>query len=115
MLNCTANTAETRIDAVVSTEHHLRRHGKSLFNLLDAIDDPVGFEAFCDLHGAFGETMPDPDVIEAALREIRRVLEDQRPSALDRIEQDRRLPVPEMTRWHGARLTDLLSMFHYVD
>ena len=97
--------------AVVETEHHLRRHGQSLINLLDTLDDPISLNAFYDLHGTFGDRVPDAAVVETSLREIRKVLADQRPSVLEQIGHKRKLPVSEMTLWHGARITDLLSHF----
>lgn len=112
MLNSNiARSKEALVAAVVETEHHLRRHGQSLINLLETLDDPIGFNAFCDLHGTFGDRVPDADVVETSLREIRKVLADQRPSVLEQIGHERKLPVSEMTLWHGARITDLLGHF----
>lgn len=45
---------EARLGAAYAVEQHLHRHGTSLCDLLDALIDPRGFEAFCDLHAAYG-------------------------------------------------------------
>ncbi|MGK7752277.1 MULTISPECIES: hypothetical protein [unclassified Roseovarius] len=107
----TTDTAEARLGAAYTAEQHLRRHGASLCDLLDALDDPSGFAALCDLHGAFGAPIPNADVVEAALRDIRRILADQPPSSLDRIGHERGLPASGMTLWHGARVSELLARF----
>lgn len=109
----TLDSAEVRLGATYTVEQHLRRHGAGLCDLLDALEDPSGFEAFCDLHGAFGEPFPDPDAVEAALREIHRVLAEQAPSSLDRIGHERGFPASDMTRWHGARVSELLARFRH--
>ncbi|MDG4647264.1 hypothetical protein P6F26_02305 [Roseibacterium sp. SDUM158017] len=116
MLNTTTiDTAEARLGAAYAVEQHLRRHGASLCDLLDALDDPSGFAALCDLHGAFGQPIPDADAVEAALRDIRRILADQAPTSLDRIGHVRGLPASDMTRWHGARVSELLGRFRHAD
>jgi hypothetical protein len=110
MLNSTAlNTSQARFDAVAGAEKHLRRHGAALCDLLDALDDKSGFDALCDLHGALSERFPDADAVEQALRDIRRVLSAQAPSALDRISHERNLPASDMARWHEARDSDLIA------
>lgn len=116
MLNTTTlDTAEARLGAAYAVEQHLRRHGASLCDLLDALDDPSGFAALCDLHGAFGQPIPDTDAIEVAVRDIRRILADQAPTSLDRIGHERGLPASDMTRWHGARVSELLGRFRHAD
>ncbi len=116
MLNTTTlDTAEARLGAAYAVEKHLRRHGASLCDLLDALDDPGGFAALCDLHGAFGQPIPDTDAVEVALREICRILADQTPSSLDRIGHERGLPASDMTLWHGARVSELLARFRHAD
>lgn len=116
MLNTTTlDTAEARLGAAYTVEQHLRRHGASLCDLLDALDDPSGFAALCDLHGAFGQPIPDADAIEVALRDIGRILADQALSSLDRIGHERGLPASDMTLWHGARVSDLLARFRHAD
>ena len=116
MLNTnTLDNAEARLGAAYAAEQHLRRHGASLCGLLDALDDPSGFAALCNLHGAVGQPIPDADAVEAALRDIWRFLADQAPSSLDRIGHERGLPASDMTRWHGARVSDLLARFRHAD
>lgn len=107
----TLDIAEVRLGAACTVEQHLRRHGASLCDLLDALDEPSGFAALCILHGAFGQPIPDTDAVEAALRDIHRVLADQPPSSLDRIGRERGLPASGMTLWHGARVSELLARF----
>lgn len=111
----TLDTAEARLGAAYTAEQHLRRHGASLCDLLDALDDPSGFAALCDLHGAFGQPIPDTEVVEAALCDIRHLLADQSQSSLDRIGHERGLPASDMTRWHGARVSELLALFRHAD
>ena len=116
MLNTTSlDTAEARLGAAYAVEQHLRRHGASLCDLLDALDDPGGFAALCDLHSAFGQPIPDADAVEAALRDIHRVLADQTPSSLDRIGHERGLPASDMTLWHGARVSEFLARFRRAE
>ena len=116
MLNTTTlDTAQARLGVAYAVEQHLRRHGASLCDLLDALDDPSGFAALCDLHSAFGQPIPDTDAVEVALRDIRRILADQAPSSLDRIGHERGLPASDMMRWHGARVSDLLARFRHAD
>lgn len=111
----TLDIAEARLGAAYTAEQHLRRHGASLCDLLDALDDPSGFAALCDLHGAFGQPIPDTDAVEAALRDIHRVLADQTPSSLDRIGHERGLPASDMILWHGARVSELLARFPHAE
>jgi len=116
MLNTTTiDIADARLGAAYMAEQHLRRHGASLCDLLDALDDPSGFAALCDLHSAFGQPFPDADAVEAALRDIRRILADQAPSTLDRIGHERGLPASDMACWHGARVSELLARFRHAD
>ncbi|WP_112323976.1 hypothetical protein [Oceanibium sediminis] len=116
MLNTTTlNTAEAGLGTTYTVEQHLRRHGASLCDLLDALDDPSGFAALCDLHGAFGQPIPNTDIVEAALRDIQRILADQAPSSLNRIGHERGLPASDMTRWHGARISELVARFRHAD
>ncbi|SNT76949.1 hypothetical protein [Paracoccus seriniphilus] len=115
MLNTTnLHAAEARLSAAYAAEQHLRRHGASLCDLLDALDDPSGFAALCDLHGAYGQPIPDTDAVETALRDIQRILAEQTPSSLDRIGHERRLPASDMARWHGARVSELLARFRHA-
>jgi hypothetical protein len=83
-------------------------------DLLDALDDPSGFAALCDLHGAYGQPTPDADKVETALWNIHRVLAEQTPSSLDQIGHERCLPASEMTLWHGARVSELLAQFRHA-
>ena len=102
---------QARYDATADTQKHLRQHGASLCNLLDALENPRGFSALCDLHAAFGQPFPDANTVETALRNIHCVLADLAPSSLDRIGHARNLPASDMARWHGARVSELLARF----
>ncbi|GGH41436.1 hypothetical protein SAMN05444007_1199 [Cribrihabitans marinus] len=116
MLNTSnLDAAEARLGAAYAAEKHLHRHGGSLCDLLDALDDPSGFAALCNMHGVFGQPIPDVDAVEAALRDIHRVLADQRPSSLDRTGHERGLPVSDMMQWHGARVSELLARFRHAE
>lgn len=116
MLNTTTlDTLEARLCSAYEVEQHLRRHGPGLCDLLDTLDDPSGFEALCDLQAAFGQPIPDADAVEAALRDILRILADQTPSSLDRIGHERGLPASDMTRWYGARISELLARFDHAE
>lgn len=115
LVTTTLDTAESRLGAAYTVERHLRRHGASLCDLLDAFMDASGFAALCDLRAAFGQPVPNADAVEAALRDIQSVLADQTPSSLDRIGHDRGLPASDMTRWHGARVSELLAAFRHAD
>ena len=112
MLNTTIHfTSEARSRAADTTAKHLWLHGAGLCDLLEAIDDPRGLSAICNLHGAFGQPFPDTDTVEDALRDIHSVLAEEAPSSLDSIGYERKLPVSDMTRWHGARVSELLALF----
>ena len=112
MLNTDSlNSGEARLGAAYTTENHLRRHGASLCDLLDALEDPSGFAALCDLHSAYGQPIPDVDAVEASLTDIHRILVNQTASSLDRVGYDRGLPASDMARWHGARISELLTRF----
>jgi hypothetical protein len=114
MLSTNYLTEEARLGAAYTTEQHLRRHGASLCDLLDALDDPSGFEALCDLHSAFSHPIPDTEAVEVALADILRILADQPLSSLDRIGYERGMPASDMTRWHGARISELLARFRHA-
>ncbi|MGR3549642.1 hypothetical protein [Pseudooceanicola sp.] len=112
MLNTnTTNISQARFDAVAATERHLRRNGASLCDLLDALDDPAGFEALCRLHSAFSHPFPDADAVEDAVHDITRFLADQSPSSLDRIGFERSFAASDMARWHGARISEIYGRF----
>lgn len=112
MLNTKAiEQAESRFAAARAVEQHLHCHGAGLCNLLDVINDPSGLAAFYDLHDAINAPLPYTDAIEAALKDICRVLADQPQSSLDQLGVDWCLPVSDMNRWHGARASELLARF----
>ncbi|NUH66541.1 hypothetical protein HTT03_14755 [Sulfitobacter sp. S0837] len=115
MLNTnTANISQARYDAVAATQKHLRRNGASLCDLLDALDDPAGFEALCRLHSAFSYPFPDADAVEDAVHDIIRFLADQSPSSLDRIGTERNFAASDMARWHGARISEIYGKFRHA-
>ncbi|UOA30513.1 hypothetical protein DSM110093_00262 [Sulfitobacter sp. DSM 110093] len=110
----TANISQTRYDAVAATERHLRYNGARLCNLLDALDDPAGFEALCRLHSAFSHPFPDADAIEDAVNEITRFLADQSRSSLDKISTERNFAAADMAQWHGARISEIHGKFFHA-
>ena len=115
MLNTnTSNISQARFDAVAETQKHLRRNGASLCDLLDALDDPAGFEALCRLHSAFSHPFPDADAVEDAVHDITRFLADQSPSSLDRIGLERNFAASDMARWHGARISEIHRKFRHA-
>lgn len=118
MQNITTTTdldlEQARHDAVADTQKHLRLHGASLCTLLDALDDPAGFEAFCALNAMIAAPFPDADTVKVTLRDIRRVIAAQSMAALDRIARERNIYASEAAHWHGARLSDLLARFRHV-
>ena len=91
----THNISQARFNETYTTEKYLRYNGASL----------------CDLHGILAPSVPDADAVESALRHIYSVLSRQKPSVLERIGYERRLPASEMPRWHGARFSDILAKF----
>ena len=116
MLNTnTTNISQARFDAVAATERHLRRNGASLCDLLDALDDPAGFEALCRLHSAFSHPFPDADAVENAVHDITRFLADQSPSSLNRIGFERSFAASDMERWHGARISEIHGRFRHAE
>lgn len=106
--------SQARYDAVAATEQHLRRHGAGLCVLLDALDDPAGFEALLRLHAAFSEQFSDAGAVGDALHDIGRFLADQAPSALDSTGRERNFPAPDMARWHGARISELFNRLRHA-
>lgn len=108
------DTDQARYNATADAQSYLRRHGASLCDLLDALDDPTGFSALCDLHAAYSQPFPDPESVETALGAIHRILAGLAQSVLDRIGQARNLPASDMARWHGARVSELLARFHHA-
>lgn len=105
---------QARYNATADARSYLHRHGASLCDLLDALDDPAGFSALCDLHVAFSQPFPDLKAVQSALGSIHRTLAGLAPSALDRIGQARNLPASDMARWHGARVSELLARLLHV-
>lgn len=106
--------SQNRLDAAAATETHLHHHGAGLCDLLDALDaldDKSIRSTLCDLYGAFALPIPDVKAVEAALYGIHRHLMNQAPSKLDRVGYARNLPASDMTRWHGARVSELLARF----
>lgn len=112
MLNTTDLTLNPNRQSDISAAgKHLRDHGSSLCHLLDEFDDPLGIDALCDLHNEFEKPFPQQDIIETALRDIERVLAGQTPSSLDRLGRERNFYASDATRWHGARVGELLAGF----
>lgn len=112
MLNTTPpDTAETRLGTDYVVEQHLHRHGAGSCDLLDALDNPSGFVALCDLYGAFGQPIRNAYTVEGALQAIQCLLADQAPSPLDWISHQRGLPVSDMAWWHDVRVSELLARF----
>ncbi|WP_375176063.1 hypothetical protein [Pseudooceanicola sp.] len=109
--NANANADQAAYDRIRDTETHLRRHGRGLCDLLDALDAPGGFDALCELHGFFGTQHPNADEIAEALAEIERALEAQTASAADRIARDYCFDASSAIRWHGARISELRRRF----
>jgi len=115
MLNTIAcDFDQARYDATFDAQKYLRQHGASLCDLIDALDDADGIDAFCDLNSAFGTAFPDAATIETAQREINRILEDQAPSSLDRLGRERNFYAADAARRHGDRVSELLTRFRIV-
>lgn len=106
--------SQSLYSAVAATEKHLRRNGAGLCDLLDALDDPAGFEALCRLHSALSHPFPEPESVEDAVHDIVRFLTDQSPSSLDRVGHERSFAASDMARWHGARLSELYGRFRHA-
>ncbi len=115
MLN-TFNTeiSETRKDAAAETRKHLLQHGASLSKLLDALDELEGIDALTDLHRMVEEALFDIQGIRQKLHIIHDVLAKQTLSKLDRISYKHCLPASDETRWHGARVGELLARFRHA-
>lgn len=116
MLNTNDLTLNPNLQTGIrAARNHLREHGSSLCHLLDEFDNPLGIDALCDLHNEFEKPAPQQDVIEAALRDIERILARQTPSSLDRLGHDRNFYAADATRWHGARVSELLFKISRID
>lgn len=112
MLNTTTlNIDQARCNAAADTQRFLRRHGAGLCDLLDALSDPIGFAALCDLQEACDQPFPNPETVETALGAIYHALAEEAPSSFDRIGYARNLPASEMAMWHGARISEMLVRF----
>ena len=115
MLNTTSiDLEQARYNAAADTQTYLARHGESLCALIHVLDSDRAFESTCDLYATFGQVFHEPDAMEAALRIIHDMLAEQAPSAIDEIARKRGMPVAELTRWHGARISELLSRFRHA-
>jgi len=97
---------------IADTERHLHRHGAALCVLFGAFDAQSGFNALCDLHGAFGYQHPDAMTIKLALQEIKEALARQTSQAADQVARDRDFDASAALRWHGARISKLHARFH---
>jgi|TARA_R110002073_G_scaffold129935_5_gene276476 hypothetical protein len=107
-------TAATSNDATEAVREHLHHDGTSLCNLLEALDEPCGMDALFDLHGEFSKPFPDASTIETALRAIENLLSSQSPAYLDQLARVLNFHASEATRWHGAKVTDLLFRFRQL-
>jgi hypothetical protein len=111
MLTVIAKTEEAKSGAAYNVERHLRWNGAGLATLLGAFDDQKGFDAFCELVETLSQSNIDADRVETLLRDILFFLSDLRSSEIDHVAYLRRIPAPEMARWHGAKLSELLAGF----
>lgn len=106
--------AQAAYDRIADTQQHLRRHGHALCDLFNVFDAPCGFDALCDLHGAFSRQHPDALTIKMALQEIKEALAQQTSQAADNIARDRDFDASAALRWHGARISELHARFQYA-
>ncbi len=115
MLNSTTIAHDqAAADRIADTEKHLRDHGRSLCDLLDALDTPAGLDALCDLHGILDNQQPDARRVEEALSEIGDALASQTAASIAAIGRERKLDAPLAIRWHGARICELRERFRHA-
>jgi len=112
MLNYKSNlAAKNNEGATEAVRKHLDSNGSSLCNLLEVLDEPYGVDALFDLHGEFCKPFPDDAKVETALQAIKNLLGSQSEEYLDRLARLLNFHASEATRWHGAKISDLLFRF----
>ena len=97
--------------ALEAVRRYLSRDGSSLGFLMDAIDMPSGIDAFIELEAEYRKQDPNPSVIQRELLTIQRLLSDQSPEYLDLLGRAMNYSASDATRWHGARVSELLGRF----
>jgi hypothetical protein len=86
--------------AALDAKDFFRRHGNSLSEVLDAIAGNRGVDLYCEADRLLDSLSPDPVGVGRAVRKMRDLLATA-PSPADRYAAS--------LRWHGARLSDLVS------
>jgi hypothetical protein len=86
--------------AALDAKDFLRGHGNSLSEVLHAIAGNPGVDLYCEADRLLDSLSPDPKTVGDALRKLRDLLATA-PTPADRHAAS--------LRWHGARLSDLVS------
>lgn len=97
--------------AIEAVRKHLHHEGASLCNLLEALDEPCGIDAFIDLNMEYGKPHPSAPAVQNALQIIQELLGSQSFEYLELLGRVTNYPTPDATRWHGAKVSDLLGGF----
>ncbi len=97
--------------AIEAVRKHLHHEGASLCNLLEALDEPCGVDALIDLNMEFGKSHPRAPAIQDALQIIQELLGNQSFEYLELLGRAMNYPTLDATRWHGAKVSDLLAGF----
>ena len=98
-------------NAVDAVREHLHNEGASLCTLLEALEDHSALDAFLDLNIEFGKVDPDAPAIQGALLTIVDRLGSQSFEHLDILARVMNSPTSDATRWHGAKVSDLVARF----
>lgn len=115
MLNkITTSQTQAAYDATHSVELHLRRHGAGLVQILDLLDDSSGIDAVLDLSEEFGKRFPDAAVVKVSVNQVYQALASQTPTSWTKMAREWNFHADTAARWHGARISELLSKFRSV-
>lgn len=118
MLNTTPTNKDFDQDccgAIAATREHLRQHGANLCQLLEALDETFGSDAFFSLHEVLSGPFPDHDHVRDTLCDILQILAEQPSSALDRLARDLNFYAAKAVCWNSERLRSLISQFPHSD
>jgi len=111
LIKNTTGQTQAAYDATRSVELHLRRHGAGLVQILDLLDDPSGMDAVLDLSEEFGKRFPDAGIVKASVDRIYQTLASQTPTSWAKMAREWNFHADAAARWHGARVSELLSKF----
>lgn len=105
---------EIREQAAYDVARYIRRHGLSLYDLVDLTGDSVALDAVEILIAEADKGLPDPTVFSHALDTVVECLSGLSFELLDELSRVSRGPADLLgaVNWHGGQTTDLLGRFN---